>query len=299
MPPESPAPPVRGSPNIQTITEPVGLAVSAAIAGPILKYRGSKWRLAPWILRHFPASATYTTYIEPYFGSGAVFFRKPPSKYEILNDLSGDVVNLFRVLREHGRALAALVQMTPWARQEYDASYVPICSSCEDRLETARRFLVRCWQAQHLDFTRHTAWRHQGPNSHSSSTGLWAKLPERLVQTIDRLKPAEIECRPALDLIRRHARPEALLYVDPPYVLETRGRRKLYLREMSNADHLELLEALDAHPGPVALSGYPSALYDQRLAHWRRFEASAVAEGGGKRTEVLWVKPALLPARPA
>lgn len=258
----------------------------------ILKYRGSKWRLAPWIVSHFPAPESYTTYVEPFFGSGAVFFTKPPSKHEILNDLSGDVVNLFRVLREHGRALAALVAMTPWARAEYEASYTPICSGCEEQLETARRFLVRCWQAQHLDFTRQTGWRHNGATAHSPTTALWSKLPARLLAAVERLKQAEIECRPALELIQRHSRPEVLLYVDPPYVLATRRRKRLYAHEMNDADHMELLETLDAHPGPVVLSGYPNPLYDGRLARWQRFETAAVAEGGGPRTEVLWVKPA-------
>jgi DNA adenine methylase len=265
---------------------------------PVLKYRGSKWRLAPWIVRHFPAPTTYTTYLEPYFGSGAIFFTMPPARHEILNDLSGDVVNLFTVLRDHGQALAALIQMTPWARAEYEASYaasaIPVSSLCDQRLEAARRFLVRCWQAQHLDFTRQTAWRHQGVRAHSSTTALWSKLPDRLFQVINRLKAAEIECRPALDLIARNARPEVLLYVDPPYVLATRGRRRLYQQEMSDADHLALLDALDTHPGPVVLSGYPSALYTERLApaKWRYVERPATAEGGGRRIEALWIKPA-------
>lgn len=263
---------------------------TAGTIGPILKYRGSKWRLASWILQQFPSPTSYTTYIEPFFGSGAVFFTKPPSKHEILNDISGDVVNLFRVLREHGQALAALIQMTPWARAEYEASYAPVNSVCDERLEAARRFLVRCWQAQHLDFTRQTAWCHQGSKAHSSTTALWAKLPERLLQTIERLKTAEIECRPATELIARNARPEVLLYVDPPYVLATRGRRRLYFQEMSDEEHANLLELLDAHPGSVVLSGYANALYDERLRHWKRLEAAAIAEGGGRRTEVLWVK---------
>lgn len=196
------------------------------------------------------------------------------------------------MVREHGRTLSALIEMTPWARAEYEASFAPACSTCDERLEAARRFLTRCWQAQHLDFTRETAWRHNGPTAHSSTTSLWAKLPVRLLAAVERLKHAEIECRPALDLIRRHSRPEVLLYVDPPYVLATRRRQRLYAHEMSDADHAALLAVLDKHPGPVVLSGYPHPLYDDRLTHWKRFETAALAEGGGRRTEVLWVKPA-------
>jgi DNA adenine methylase len=257
------------------------------LTGPVLKYRGSKWRLAPWIIAQFPP---HTTYIEPFFGSGAVFFSKAPVAHEILNDLSGDVVNLFRMVREHGRALAALIQMTPWSRAEYDASY----AACDERLEAARRFLVRCWQAQHLDFTRHTAWRHHGPAAHTAVTVLWAQLPHRLLQAVARLQQAEIECLPALQVIAKHARSDVLLYVDPPYVLQTRGRRRLYAKEMQDDEHVQLLQALNAHPGPVVLSGYPSHLYEQHLGRWQRSEAPAIAEGGGRRTEVLWVKPARL-----
>lgn len=257
---------------------------------PVLKYRGSKWRLAPWIISHFPDPATYTTYIEPFFGSGAVFFAKQPTRHEIINDLSGDVVNLFTVIRDHGAVLAALAQMTPWARAEYEASYAPVASPDDERLEAARRFLVRCWQAQHLDFTRQTAWRHHGASTHSAMTGLWAQLPDRLLAVVARLKAAEIECRPALEVIARNAQPDVLLYVDPPYVLTTRGRRKLYRNELSDADHLTLLDVLDAHPGPVVLSGYPNRLYAERLMHWQYAESPAIAEGGKRRTEALWIK---------
>ncbi|MGH2503443.1 MAG: DNA adenine methylase [Ktedonobacterales bacterium] len=276
------------------ITASLTPRLTPSVSGPVLKYRGSKWRLAPWILRHFPAPSTFTTYIEPYFGSGAVFFAKSPSKHEILNDLSGEVVNLFRVLREHGQALAALIQMTPWARAEYDASFDACYTACDEHLEAARRFLVRCWQAQHLDFTRRTAWRHCGRDTHSSTTALWQKLPTRLLEAVARLQQAEIECLPALEVIARHQHAHVLLYVDPPYVLATRGRRRLYEHELSDAEHEALLAALNAHPGPVILSGYAHPLYDERLAHWTRDEAPAVAEGGGRRTEVLWVKPAQL-----
>lgn len=295
-------PSVHPSPLIATpggrapTAEPVVESVSHS-SGPVLKYRGSKWRLAPWIIRQFPA---HRTYIEPYFGSGAVFFTKPPSRHEIINDLSGDVINLFRMLRERGSELAALIAMTPWARAEYEASYA-VCGDEDDNplaavyrtldpLEAARRFLVRCWQAAHLDFSRHTIWRHQGPAAHSSTTALWAKLPGRLRWAVERLKDAEIECVPALELIARNNRPDVLLYVDPPYVLSTRQRRRLYEHEMSDADHAELLEALDRHSGAVVLSGYPHPLYERRLAQWRRIEAASIAEGGGKRIEVLWIK---------
>ena len=96
-------------------SEVVGLS-----APRILHYPGSKWSLAPWIISHMPP---HQTYLEPYFGSGAVFFSKEPSPLETINDLDGDVVNLFRVIRDRPDELARLVYWTPYSRQEYYNSY--------------------------------------------------------------------------------------------------------------------------------------------------------------------------------
>ena len=107
---------------------------------PILKYPGAKWRLAKWIIEQMPP---YKVYLEPYFGSGAILFNKEPKGIETVNDIDGNVVNLFKVIREKPLELARLIELTPWARDEYLQSY----EKTGDSLEDARRFLVRCWQA--------------------------------------------------------------------------------------------------------------------------------------------------------
>lgn len=249
---------------------------------PILKYPGAKWNLAEWIISHFPAHAQY---VEPYFGSGAVFFNKQPAKHEVINDLDGRLVNLFRVARTQGNELAALVNVTPYARSEYYLSY----ELSTDPLEDARRFLVRCWMAHGLKPYCRTGWRHTGSKSLQPITNLWNDLPERILAVLHRLKNAEIESLPSLVLIERYKTADTLIYADPPYVLSTRSHRKIYGHEMTDADHLNLLDALDAHPGPVVLSGYHCALYDDRLQHWHTREKQAQAEKGTTRTEVLWL----------
>lgn len=107
---------------------------------------------------------------------------------------------------------------------------------------------------------------------------------------IERLKDAQIECQPAVKLIQRYKFPEVLIYVDPPYPLVTRSKR-IYKHEMTDADHMELLDALDKHPGPVLLSGYACPLYDDRLQYWTSRKSKAQAEGGRMREEVLWINP--------
>lgn len=106
---------------------------------PVLRYHGGKWRLAPWICAHFPA---HRLYVEPFGGAASVLLRKPRSYGEIYNDLDGEIVNVFRVLRDNGHALRAALELTPFAREEFAESYMPH----SDPIEQARRTIVRSFQ---------------------------------------------------------------------------------------------------------------------------------------------------------
>lgn len=250
---------------------------------PVLRYPGAKWNLAQWIISFFPA---HTTYLEPFFGSGAVFFNKVPSKIETINDIDGNVVNLFRVIREKPEELAALIEMTPWARAEYRQSF----KMTSDPLEDARRFLVRCWQAHASDTSKEVGWRSMIKKSGGSRVHLWNRLPERIWSIAERLRQAQIEQRDAIELINSYCFESVLIYADPPYMTETRTNT-LYSNEMSDDQHRELLTALCDHPGPVLLSGYSCDLYDKHFVQWRRETHKAQAEKGQTRTEVLWLNP--------
>lgn len=251
---------------------------------PILKYPGAKWNLAEWIISHFPA---HKHYVEPYFGSGAVFFNKQPAAHEVINDLSGDVVNLFRVIRERGEELAALIEMTPYSRQEYYESRETV----DDPLERARRFICLIWQSHASSglLNKKGGWWHMVTGDrYVTPVSTWLHIPNTLRGAIQRLRSVEIECKPAIDIIKSFNSGDCLVYADPPYPLSTRAG-KMYQHEMTDADHAQLLDTLDAHPGPVVLSGYHCALYDDRLKHWHVREKQAQAEKGDTRTEVLWL----------
>jgi DNA adenine methylase len=269
------------------------MSAANAAVDPVLKYPGSKWRLANWIIRHMPR---HQIYLEPFFGSGAVLFNKNPSRTETINDIDGNVVNLFRVIRDRPEELAGMVYFTPWARDEY----MPLLTSANesesfvrtnDDLEDARRFLIRCWMAFSASTSDRTGWASDvAGKQYSSIARRWNRVPKQIIQAADRLKLVQIENQPAVKLIERYRSQDTLIYADPPYVASTRNSRA-YKYEMTDDDHLELLKALDDHPGPVLLSGYASDLYDSQLKHWWRETAVGLALGYKKREEVLWINP--------
>lgn len=253
---------------------------------PILKYPGAKWRLADWVISFMPS---HESYVEPYFGSGGVFFNKAPSRIETVNDLDGEVVNFFRVCRDKLDELARELTLTPWSRLEFkNASPDPAITD----VECARRFAVRCWMAFGAT-TGSTSWRNSTGNKKDGgpdSPKLWSGLPDVVYQVAIRLKDAQIENRPALDIIRRFDGPNVLIYADPPYVRGTRtAHRNQYHHEMTDNDHVELLEALHKHSGMVLLSGYDCELYRDMLPDWQMVTTRTTAERGTIRTECLWI----------
>ncbi|MDF2573040.1 MAG: methyltransferase [Sporomusa sp.] len=256
------------------------------MAEPVLRWPGSKWRLSDWIVSRIPP---HEVYVEPFFGSGAIFFSKKPSETETINDLDGNVVNLFKTIRENSLELAALIEMTPWSRAEYN--YVRDNEPTGDPLEDARRFLVRCWQGFGAKTSCRTGWAFDRTGT-VYKPQLWQKLPKRILDIADRLKNAQIECLPGVELIKEHNRKNTLIYVDPPYIVSTRRNSKLYAIEMGEEkQHIELLTALNNHQGPAIISGYPSKLYSDALEGWEMHTNKARTEKGIAATEVIWLNP--------
>lgn len=258
---------------------------------PILKYPGAKWRLADWILSFMPP---HEGYLEPFFGSGAVFFNKPHSRVETINDLDGAVVRFFRTCREQPEELARAIGLTPWNREEFLQS--DFGEDNPDDVEAARQFAIRCWMNFGARTRCKTSWRHTTGNKKNGgpdNPALWRRLPEIVQQVGARLLDAQIENRTALEVIRIYDGPEILVYADPPYVMNTRTLNgDQYRYEMTDTDHIELLAALKNHSGMVLLSGYDCELYRDILADWRVEAVKTNAEGGVSRTECLWINPA-------
>lgn len=266
-----------------------------AVTRPILRYHGGKWKLASWIISHFPA---HRIYVEPFGGGGSVLVRKQPVHAEVYNDLDGDMVNVFRVLRDPDQAtrLRALLELTPYARDEFLDSY----KHTEDPVERARRTLTRTALAFSTASRRQTRTGFRAtPVRASSTTGIqdWRSFPAHIPAIVHRLSHVILENRPAAEVIAQQDNPDVLFYCDPPYVHSTRTldsieRHRAYVHEMSDAEHRELAEQLHGIEGMAIISGYPGPLYDELYGDWHRVSKRTTAgAAGARRIEVLWISP--------
>jgi DNA adenine methylase len=264
-----------------------------APARPLVRWLGSKWRLADWIITHFPP---HRGYVEPYGGSGAVLLRKPPARVEVLCDLDDDLLALYQVVRDPllcGR-LYLLCSMTPFSDAEYRIAMERLPPS-GDPVERARRLLVRHAFQVSPDVraeTRASGFRRYSGDRHCAAHD-WDAYPDALGSLHARLRGVLVERGDAVDCMQRHDRPDALHYVDPPYLPSTRSDpRKGYSHELDPAGHERLLDCVLALRGMVVISGYASELYDRRLAGWRRVTKGTKDHARRARTEVLWISPA-------
>lgn len=222
--------------------------------------------------------------------------NRVPSPVETYNDLDGEVVNFFRVLRTQKDALIEAIGLTPFSREEFSLA-------CElapdvDTLERARRFYVRARQvrtglAQTASVGR---WANCKDTSRAGMSGVvsrWLGGVEKLPDIADRLLRVQIENRPAIDVIRLYDGKDTFFYCDPPYLHETRGDNKAYGFEMSNDEHRALAETLNSIQGKVAVSNYDCALMDELFpaSRWRKIYSpeKTIHSTKDKRQEVLWV----------
>jgi DNA adenine methylase len=252
---------------------------------------GGKFSHLDWLLPLLPPAQHYC---EPFAGSAAVLINREPSPVETYNDIDGELVNFFRVLREQKETLIEAIGLTPFSREEFELAISGPTEGISD-LERARRFYVRARQvrtglAQKASSGR---WAHCLLTSRAGMAGAvsrWLGAVEDLPYIAQRLLRVQIEHGPAVEVIGRYDSPDTLFYCDPPYAHDSRTDTKAYAYEMTDAEHRALADALHSVKGKVALSGYHSPLMRELYRDWRYIEAPERLVHSVKmpRTEVLW-----------
>jgi DNA adenine methylase len=255
-----------------------------------LQYYGSKAALAPQIIAELPE---HHCYVETHAGSAAVLLNKPPSEVEVINDIDDALVNWYAVLRDDRKELVRRLKLTPYARTEWESCRETCDDPDLDAVERARRYYVTICQSYSGTATSFSR-SHTKPHA-----AYWRDRVERMDEVADRLRHAVIENMDAVELLKRYDERQTCFYVDPPYPHETRTTtsQAKYRHEMSNEQHVELLDAVNNVRGKVLVSGYECELYKKGLKGWRVCWRHRVAcsssttlnkRNAHHRVEVLW-----------
>jgi len=260
---------------------------------PAFGYYGAKQRIARRIIDSLPP---HNAWVEAFCGSAALTLAKPVVPIEVLNDLDGDVVNLFTQVRDNAEELCRAVALTPYARAEFENANTR--SAGLSPLERARRFLVSAMMtvngmvgSSHSGFSFSQSYAREGKEARVCR---WYNLPPRLAAVAERLRRVRIENRDARELLTMFSdRPATLVYLDPPYHMKRHHR---YAVETDDeAFHEELLRACLKAKCMILISGYDNTLYAQLLCPkdgWHKMTIEThTRDTKGKdyaRTEVLW-----------
>ncbi len=251
----------------------------------VMRYYGGKHRISAEIVALMPAHAVY---VEPFGGAASVLLAKTRCACEVYNDLNGEVVNVFRVLRDSQEALLRGLALTPYAREEYLRAY----EVTSDPIEAARRFVFRSNAGIGSDAGRRkSGFRNSLDDGKYAHAMPWAGLPGALVEVCERLQGVIIECRDAVAVMRQYDGAETLHYVDPPYLASSRKRKtKAYSFEMlADEEHEVLLDVVKGLRGRVIVSGYETKLYEAALTGWWKRCFAARDQTNGARSEVVWM----------
>ena len=248
---------------------------------------GGKQYLVGDLLRLLPE---HRVYCEVFGGAGSLLFSKPPARHEIYNDLDSGLVTFFRVLRDQGLELKALLDLTPCGREEY-----LLCRNgwqdATTELEQARRWYVMVAQGFSAHVGSKSGWSYSKERNVARE---YRQLVEALPGFIERLKQVQIEHLDFAQLIANYDTPATLFYCDPPYVPDTRSSGG-YRHEMTQDDHVRLLEAITRAQGKIILSGYRCDLYDRALDGWERIDKPTFNWASNtereKRVECIWLSP--------
>jgi len=264
---------------------------------PPFGYYGAKHRIASKMIASLPP---HNAWAEVFCGSAAVTLAKQPAPIEIINDIDGEIINLFCQLRDHPDELCRMIALTPYAREEFQNARRP--GVIVPPIERARRFLIASMMCVNGSVGSPAKSGFSYSQSYSrerkeARVSRWYNLPDRLALIVERLRSIRIENRNALDLLEMFKyRPASLLYLDPPYFVK---RSHQYSYDANDEEfHKTLLEKCVQSNAMIFISGYDNELYNSILCEkngWESIRIETHTRGtNGKsspRTEVVWKNP--------
>lgn len=246
---------------------------------PVLDYYGGKWACANKIISLFPE---HKSFVDVFCGAASITLRKPRSKNEIINDLNGEITNLFSILRDRNLELKLALHNTPYSRDEYSRCR----ETSSNDMEQARRTIVKSWFGIGDSLDNKTGFRvslSQG----GSTTAPWLTYVDYLHLYAERLRGVIIENLDYREVLKRYDKIDTLFYLDPPYMKATRSKKHAYKFDWDENDHRELFNILPTLKGRFVLSGYAHPFYESLPYKKHVFMAATQSI---TKEECLWIK---------
>ena len=251
----------------------------------------AKGQIFEVVLQHLEQSEIY---VEPFSGAATILLNRRPSTFEILNDVDGNVVTFFRVLRDHPDELIRRLQLTPYAKDEFESCKEKLAIGLEcDEIERARWWYVCVAQSRAGEVA--LRWKI---GRIRDETCFANRIDDSLRLISERLRRVAIHNKDAVELVGYYNSEEATCYCDPPYPLSVRRKTGKYKHDSTDDLHDRLMDAVTApdYRAQCVISSYRNDLYDERLADWHRIEVEVcghAADGDSReaklRTECLYV----------
>lgn len=260
---------------------------------PPIKVHGGKYYLCTWIVENFPKNYQDMVYVEPYCGGANVLLNKEPSQEECINDIHLGLIQIFRALRDEPGEFIQRIKRLTYSQKTFDRLKNEEGSEFSDYIDHAiNEFSLRRMSRGGLK--SHLAWSTRKRGGQPGDVNAWQTIIEELPNIAKRLENVYIMNKPAIEVIKAFNNENVLLYLDPPYLPETRTTVSAYEHEMNTDDHIQLAETVGSFKGKVIISGYPSKLYNRLYGTWtckKRAIANHASQQKSKqhKTECIWM----------
>jgi DNA adenine methylase len=263
--------------------------------GPIVKIHGGKFYLARRHIALFPQH--FDTYIEPCIGGGSVFLNLNPKTYlsAVINDLHRPTYCLWHALRYHHEELIARLRLISYTQEEFEQQRDILV--LPDSIESAVKHY--CMQRMSRGgMGKDFAWSDRLRGGQPGDLNAWINSIDNLYVKHEHMAVTpnlEVRNQHLFAILQEHAsNPNAFVYIDPPYLHETRTSKKIYANEMTREEHETMLPMICAAKAKIMICGYHSELYDTTLAHWCNLDfemANHSGQGKSKkrRVETIWM----------
>lgn len=221
-----------------------------------LTYFGGKQKLAGNIL---PLIPKHNLYCEPFVGGGAIFFSKEPSRAEVINDIDGNLINFYKVMKNNFGKLKKEIQSTLYSRQYHQEAKI-VLGYPQMFNEIKRAWAV--WTLLHQGYSSimNGPWGYERKND-TAVTRFHRKKINFTKEYAERLEKVQIECRDAVEVIKSRDSKESFFYCDPPYF----NSNQKYVINYTENDFEKLLECLSKIKGKFLLSSYPSEILSKYI----------------------------------